>query len=187
MLLKAAYQLLTLAHQDHIIMVLNVFHINLVIKEEFGMINNLNVSALILPSGMVSNVSDVPLDNNMQLEDVSAHKVLSLMEFNALLELLIDVFLLPIPTGMELTVFASQDSLQATINASVKVLLLETIVKDVPLSQIQFSEMEFVNVTMDSLMLMVPVPLKLLSQLNVELLPISIANFKNVYHALMDV
>lgn len=151
------------------------------------MINNLNVSALILPSGMVFNVSDALLDNNMQSEDASVHKELSLMESNVLLEPLIDVFLLLIPTGMELTVFASQDLLQATINASVKVLLLEIIVKDVLLNQIQFSETEFVNVIMDSLMLMVPVHLKLLFQLNAEYQPILIVNFKNVYHVLMDV
>lgn len=157
------------------------------IKEESGMINNLNVSALILPSGMVFNVSDALLDNNMQSEDASVHKELSLMESNVLLEPLIDVFLLLIPTGMELTVFASQDLLQATINASVKVLLLEIIVKDVLLNQIQFSETEFVNVIMDSLMLMVPVHLKLLFQLNAEYQPILIVNFKNVYHVLMDV
>lgn len=157
------------------------------IKEEFGMINNLNVFALILPSGMVFNVSDVPLDNNMQLEDVSAHKVLSLMESNVLLELSTDVFQLPIPTGMELTVFASQDLLQATINVSAKASLLEIIVKDVLQSQTQFSEMVFANVTTDSLMSMVPVPLKLLFQLNAEYQPILIVNFKNVYHALMDV
>ena len=101
-------------------MVLDVFHINLVIKEEFGMINNLNVFALILLSGMVFNVLDVHLDNNMQLEDVSVHKVLSLMDSNVLLEPLIDVFLLLILTGMELTVFASQDLLQATTNVFVK-------------------------------------------------------------------
>jgi hypothetical protein len=168
MLLKAAYRLLTLAHQDHIIMVLDVFHINLVIKEEFGMINNLNVFALILLSGMVFNVLDVHLDNNMQLEDVSVHKVLSLMESNVLLEPLIDVFLLLILTGMELTVFVSQDFLQATISVSVKASLSVIIVKDVLLNQIQFSEKEFVNVTMDSQMLMVSVHLKLQFLFNVE-------------------
>lgn len=132
------------------------------------MINNLNVFALILLSGMVFNVSDVHLDNNMQLEDVSVHKVLSLMESNVLLEPLTDVFLLLILTGMELIVFVSQDFLQATISASVKASLLEIIVKDVLLSQIQFLEKEFVNVTMDSQMLMVPAHLKLQFQLNVE-------------------
>ena len=157
------------------------------IKEEFGMINNLNVFALILLSGMVFNVLDVHLDNNMQLEDVSVHKVLSLMESNVLLEPLIDVFLLLILTGMELIVFVSQDFLQVTISVSVKALLLEIIVKDVLLSQIQFSEKEFVNVTMDLQMLMVPAHLKLQFQLNVEWLLISIVNSKNVYHALMDV
>lgn len=40
--------------------------------------------------------------------------------------------------------------------------------KDVLLSQIQFSEMEFVNVIMDSQMLMVPAHLKLQFQSNVE-------------------
>jgi len=85
-----------------------------------------------------------------------------------LLEPLIDVFLLLILTGMELTVFVSQDFLQATISVSVKASLSVIIVKDVLLNQIQFSEKEFVNVTMDSQMLMVSVHLKLQFLFNVE-------------------
>lgn len=82
----------------------------------------------------------------MPMVDVSAQKELSSMEFNVLPELSIDVSAFPTLTGTELIVFVSQDILQLIINASVKVLLLEIIVKDVLQNQIQYLKTEFVNV-----------------------------------------
>lgn len=60
------------AHQDHITMVLNVFHINHVIKEESGMILSVNASVHKVHSQMVLNVLNVPLDNFMPMEVVTA-------------------------------------------------------------------------------------------------------------------
>ncbi len=82
----------------------------------------------------------------MPMVDVSAQKELSLMVFNVLPELSIDVLAFPTLTGTELIVFASQDILQLIINVSVKVLLSEIIVKDVLQNQIQYLKTEFVNV-----------------------------------------
>jgi hypothetical protein len=82
----------------------------------------------------------------MPMVDVSVQKELSLMEFNVLPELSIDVLAFPTLIGMELIVFVFQDILQPIINASVKVLLSEIIVKDVLQNQIQYLKMEFVNV-----------------------------------------
>lgn len=77
-------QLQTLAQLVPITMVLNVSHINHVIREESGTILYLNVSALKEASQMVKNVSDVLQVNSMPLEVAIVQKELSLMELNAL-------------------------------------------------------------------------------------------------------
>lgn len=151
-------QLPTPVHQDLITTVSDVSHINLAIKEKSGMINNLNAFALIALSSMVLNVLNAPLVNNMPLVDASAQKELSLTEFNVPLELLINVFLLPIPTGTELTVSASQDLPQIATNVSAKVLLSEIIAKDALPSLTQSGETEFVNAITVMLMLTELVP-----------------------------
>lgn len=71
-----------LAPQELITTELNVLLINLVIKEESGMICFLNVSALLAASGTVLSVLDVPQDNFTPLMDASALKEPSSMEFN---------------------------------------------------------------------------------------------------------
>lgn len=110
------------------------------------MINYLNAYAQILLSSTVSNVLDALQVNFMLTVDVSAQTEHSLMEFNVLLKLLIDVLVLPIPTGMELIVSAYQVSQEITINATAKASSLVTIVKDAPQSQTLFSETESANV-----------------------------------------
>lgn len=140
------YQLQIPAHQDLTTTESDVFHINHAIKEEFGMINYLNAYAQILLSSTVLNVLDALQVNFMPTVDVSAQTEHSLMEFNVLLKLLIDVLVLPIPTGMELIVSAYQVSQEITINATAKASSLVTIVKDAPQSQTLFSETESVNV-----------------------------------------
>ena len=58
----------------------------------------------------------------MPTEDASAPMEPSLMELNALSELLTDAFPFQIPTGTELIAFASQDSQPTETHASVTVL-----------------------------------------------------------------
>ncbi len=109
------------------------------------------------------------------------------MEFNVLSRLLINVLQFQTLTGMELTVFVSQDSQQLEIHAIVMASLWATIVKDVPQSQTQSSKTEFVNVTTVMLILMVFVPLKQSLAFNAMSVLTSIVNFKNVFHVQMDV
>ncbi len=123
----------------------------------------------------------------MQMVDVTVQKVLSSMEFNVLSRLLINVLQFQTLTGMELTVFVSQDSQLLEIHAIVMASLWATIVKDVPQSQTQSSKTEFVNVTTVMLILMVFVPLKQSLAFNAMSVLTSIVNFKNAFHVQMDV
>lgn len=121
MLRLVVFLLQILAHQDLIITESDVYHINPVIKEEFGMIKLLNVFAQTMHSSMEYNVLDVLSVSCMQMVAVSALKEHSLMEFNVLQEQLTDALVFLILIGTELTVFVSQDLLRLTINAIVKV------------------------------------------------------------------
>jgi hypothetical protein len=85
------------------------------------------------------------------MEDVSAQKEPSSMDLNVSINLLIDVLVLKIPTGTELTVSAILDSKVMETPVSVMVSLWETIVKGVHPSQIPSLKTEFVNVTMGTL------------------------------------
>ncbi len=183
----AVLQLQIPAQQVHITMVSSVFHINHAIREESGTIPSVNVSALQDHSQMVSNVSDVELVNFMPMEAAIVQLEHSLMESNVLLRLSINVLELPILTGMELTVFASQVSQLLETHAIVMVSLWVTIVKDAPPNQTQSSPMESVNVTTAMLSLTVFVPSRLLLLSNVMLAPTLTVNSKNVFHVLMDV
>ena len=71
-----------LAQQELITTELNVLLINLVIKEESGMIFSLNVSVLLAASGTVLSVLDVLQDNFTPLMDATALQEPFSMEFN---------------------------------------------------------------------------------------------------------
>lgn len=88
----------------------------------------------------------------MPMEDASALTEPSLMELNALSELLIDAFLFQIPTGTELIVFASQDSQLTETHASVTVSSLEITVKDALQNPTQSGQTVSADATTDSLM-----------------------------------
>lgn len=161
-----------------------MYHVKM---EKYGMILSVNVFAHQDHSQMEPHVLNVLLDNYMLMEVATAQMVLSLMEFNAPLKQSINVLEFQIQTGTELIVSVSQDSQLMETHAIVQVLLWVIIVKDVHQNQTQSGAMVFVNVIMDMLMLKVFVPSLQLSALNAMSEPISILNFKNVFHALMDV
>ena len=180
-------QLQTPAQLDLTTMESSVFHTSHAIREESGTILSVSVFAHKAVSPTVLNASDVLLANCMPTVDATAQKDFSSMESNVSSKQSTNVFQFQTPTGTELTVFVSPDSQQLEIHAIVKELLLETIVKDVLLSQTQSGEMESVNVTMVMLMLTVFVLLRLLSALHAMLVLSLTVNFKNVFHVLMDV
>lgn len=121
MLHLAAFLLQILVHRDLIITELDVFHINPVIKEEFGMTKLPNVFAQTMHSSMEYNALDVLSASFMQMVVVSALKEHSLMEFNVPQEQSTDALALLILIGTEPTVFVSQDSLLLITNAIAKV------------------------------------------------------------------
>lgn len=82
----------------------------------------------------------------MLMVAASVPKVLSLMESNVKLKLSINVLAFLTPIGMEPTVIASQVLPVAEPLATVKVLLWETIVKDVHQSPTRSGEMVSANV-----------------------------------------
>jgi hypothetical protein len=90
--------------------------------EKYGMILSVNVFAHQDHFQMELYVLDVLLDNYMLMEVATAQMVPSLMEFNALLKLSINVLEFQIQTGMELTVSVSQDSQLMETHAFVLVL-----------------------------------------------------------------
>lgn len=99
---------------------------------------------------MVLNASDVRPVSFMLMEAATAQLVPSLMELNVQLKRQTNVSVFQAPIGMELTVFASQDSQQQETHASVMVSSWEIIVKDVLQNLTLSSLTEFVNVIMDS-------------------------------------
>lgn len=155
--------------------------------EEYGTILSVNAFVHQDHSQMESHVLNALLDNYMLMEVVIAQMVHSLMEFNVPLKLPINVLEFQIQTGMELIVSVSQDLLLMETPAIVQVLLWVTIVKDVHQNQTQSGAMVFVNAIMDMLMFKVFVHSLQLSVSNAMSEHISILNFKNVFHALMDV
>lgn len=107
----AAPQLATLVQAELTSMVLSVFHINLAIREESGMILSVNVFAHPVHSGTLLNVSDVLLVSFMLMEVATVQMEPSSMEFNVQLKLQINVLVFQALTGTEPIVSASQDSL----------------------------------------------------------------------------
>jgi hypothetical protein len=96
-----------------------MYHVKM---EKYGMILSVNVFAHQDHFQMELYVLDVLLDNYMLMEVATAQMVPSLMEFNALLKLSINVLEFQIQTGMELTVSVSQDSQLMETHAFVLVL-----------------------------------------------------------------
>lgn len=150
----AATPLPTLVLLDLTTMVSSVFPSCPVLREEFGMIPFLNVYALPQASIMVKNVFTVLLDNFMPMEDASALKEPSIMETDVLIKQSTDVLVFPTLTGMELTVFAIQDSKVTETPVFAMESSWEIIAKDVPQSQTLSLKMEFANVTQDMSRLM---------------------------------
>ena len=115
--------------------------------EESGMILSVNASAHKALSGMALNVSDAQLANFMQLTAATAHKERSLTELNVQSEQVTDASVFPIPTGTELTAFASQVSQPAVTHVSVTVLSLATTANDAPPNPTQSGPMASANAT----------------------------------------
>lgn len=88
---------------------------------------------------------------------------------------------------MELHVFASKDSLISTVDVLAKDYLLELFVINATQNQIPLLSMEYVNVIMDSSILMEPVFHQFQSILIALQELISIIKLKDVFHAQMDV
>jgi hypothetical protein len=104
---------------------------------------------------MMFFVFDAAPTNFMPTEGATAQTEPSSMEINVSLELLTNASAFETPTGMELTVSASQDSQPTETHVIAMVLSLETSVKDAPPSQTLVGPMEFANVTMGMLTSMV--------------------------------
>jgi hypothetical protein len=183
----AAHPQATYAHQVLTSTESSVSHTPHAITEEFGMTLSANVSALKDLSPTVPLVFDALPVNFMPTEDATAQMELSLMELNVPSEPSINVSAFQIQTGTELIVFVSQAFQPTETHVTVTALLLETSVKDAPQSQTPSGLMESVNATMDMPKSTVSARLSLLSQLNAMSQLSSILNFKNAFHALMDV
>ncbi len=146
----AAYPPATSVHQVLTSTESSVSHSLHVITEESGMIPSVNVSAHKDLSPTVPLVFDAPLANFILTADATAQMEPSSMELNVPSKPWTIVSAFQTPTGMELTVSASQASQPTEIHASVMVSSLETSAKDVPQSQTQSGPTESVNATTDT-------------------------------------
>lgn len=163
---------------------LHMFHVH---KVKYGIKLSLNAFVHQLVSGMEILVFYVEEIKLIQMVDVSVHLEVFITELDVYLKIQAVVLVFQIPTGMELHVFASKDSLMSTEDVLVKDYLLELFVIDATQNQIQLLLMEYVNVIMDTSILMEPAFYQLPSILIAMQELISIIKLKDVYHAQMDV
>ena len=97
---------------------------------------------------MVLSALNVLMVRHSQMVDASVLKVLSLMEQDVKLKLLIHVSVFLILIGTLPIVYVNVAIVQMEPHVFVKVSLWEIIVKDAPLNLIHYIEMVFVNVTL---------------------------------------